>query len=61
MDKPITMGDRKLHCESITKEEYGSRYTVSELKELEEDTTYANTGSSEMPVYQNTVSRDLQL
>lgn len=55
MDKPITMGDRKLHCESITKEEYGSRYTVSELKELEEDTTYANTGSSEMPVYQNTV------
>ena len=47
------MVDRTLLCKSITKEEYGTRYTVSEMKELE-NTTYANTDSSD--IYQNTVS-----
>jgi len=52
-DNPKTLSDCTLLCESMTTEDYGSRYDVAELKELEE-TTYANANSSD--IYQNTVS-----
>jgi len=52
-DNPKTLSDCTILCESMTKEDYGSRYAVVEMKELE-DTTYANVNSSD--IYQNTVS-----